>query len=119
MKKFLSTLGVVAVAGLPLAACGSMTTASVKKADANPQVQREQAKAEKILQNCAPAHVTVLLSSHGARTQYVACVKQAVPPAQRAAFEQCITKGLVTGHLPTKARVKSVALNCVGQVKTR
>lgn len=94
------------LAGLAIAGCGK----SAQQIQTNPQAQKDVLKAESIYQRCVPN--PFVLTKRSARLRAVACM---VPPQNRVAFEQCLTKGLLNGHIPTKGRIENVTLVCIGR----
>lgn len=95
------------IVALLFAGCGgsahTFTSSHVAKQDT--------VKAEAIFNKCVPNPFT-LISKNG-RAQAVACLKHTVPPQRRAAFERCVSKGVLTGGIPSKRRIENAVQTCI------
>jgi hypothetical protein len=108
MKKYAGGLAVLALA---TAGCGSSSNGGT--GTTNTAVSQATSKAETVLKRCLPMKNGIPdpleLTSSTARTAFVNC---AVPPAQRAAFKQCVIN-VALGGLPTKSRLESGIDGCL------
>lgn len=86
MKKTLTVLG---AAGALLAGCGHARVST------NPQVQRDEAAAQKIVSGC--------LSRYHSFGQIKRCI---IPPGHSAAAESCVAKALISDKAITSGQRK-------------
>lgn len=102
------SLAVLALA-IGLSACGSHAKLNVSS---DPQAQAAVAKADQVITKCLPNPLA--LASHGGRVKFRQC---AVPPNRQQAFAACLERVVLSG-IPTKARLKNGATDCLQKVQS-